>query len=139
MVQEDGRKQPKIKFSGRIFMGHQGPRRRGISDPGMSQTKKLLYAKCAMLCCFRRHDGMFPQFGTGCAHAGLLERLLSGIRKRRGIQKSMGHKVPWKIGMLICHPAASRPLILTQKEAASSPCNFAITLLTACILKFYLP
>ena len=25
------------------------------------------------------------------------------VRKRRGVQRSMGHKVPWKTGMLICH------------------------------------
>ena len=31
----------------------------------------------------------------------------------------MLHEVPWKIGMLICHPATSRPLIFPQKEAVS--------------------
>ena len=33
------------------------------------------------------------------------------------VQKSMLHEVPWKIGMLICHPATSRPLISRRKEA----------------------
>ena len=41
--------------------------------------------------------------------------------------------------MLICHPVTSRPSIFAQKEAVSSPCNFATTHSTACILKFYLP
>ena len=36
----------------------------------------------------------------------------------------MGHKVPWIIGMLICHHVTSRPLIVLQKEAVLSPCNF---------------
>ena len=61
------------------------------------------------------------------------------IRKRGGVQKSMGHKVPWKIGMLICHPVTSRPLIFPQKEAVLSACNFATTHLIACMLNFYLP
>ena len=51
----------------------------------------------------------------------------------------MGNEVPWKTGMLIYLPVTSRPLISLQKEAVSSPCNFATTHLTACILDFYLP
>ena len=61
------------------------------------------------------------------------------FRKRRGVQKSMGNKVPWKIGMPTCLPVTSQPLISLQKEAVLSPCNFATTHLTACILNFYLP
>ena len=56
------------------------------------------------------------------------------LRKRGGVQKSMGKKVPWKTGMLISLPVTSRPVIFLQKEAVSSPCNFATTHLTACIL-----
>ena len=29
------------------------------------------------------------------------------LRKRRGVQKSMGNEVPWKIGVLICLPVTS--------------------------------
>ena len=47
------------------------------------------------------------------------------IRKRGGVQKSMGNKVLWKTGMLIYLPVTSRPLISLQKEAVLSPCNFA--------------
>ena len=61
------------------------------------------------------------------------------IRKRGGVQKSMGNKVPWKTGVVICHLVTSRPLIFLQKEVVLSPCNFATTHLTACILNFYLP
>ena len=61
------------------------------------------------------------------------------LRKRGGVQKSMGNKVPWKTGVLIYLPVTSRPLISLQKEAALSPCNFATAHLTACILNFYLP
>ena len=50
----------------------------------------------------------------------------------------MGNKVPWKIGVLIYLPVTSRPLISLQEEAVLSPCNFATTHLTACILIFYL-
>ena len=50
----------------------------------------------------------------------------------------MGNKVPWKIGMLIYLSVTSRPLISPQKEAVLSPCNFATTHLTACILNFCL-
>ena len=53
------------------------------------------------------------------------------LRKCGGVQKSMGHKVAWKTGMLVCHPVTSRPLMFPQKEAVLSPCNFAITYLTA--------
>ena len=56
-----------------------------------------------------------------------------------GIQKSMGHKVPWKTGMLICHPVTSRPRAFLQKKSVLSHCNFATTHLAACILNFYLP
>ena len=49
------------------------------------------------------------------------------FRKRGGVQKSMGSKVRWKIGMLIYLPVTSRPLISLQKEAVLSPCNFATT------------
>ena len=51
----------------------------------------------------------------------------------------MGNKVPWKTGMLIYLPVTSQPLISLQKEAVLSPCNFATTHSTACILDFYLP
>ena len=61
------------------------------------------------------------------------------LRKRGGVQKSMGNKVPWKIGVLMYLPVTSRPLISLQKEAVLSPCNFVTTHLTACILNFYLP
>ena len=61
------------------------------------------------------------------------------FRKRGGVQKSMGNKVPWKIGMLIYLPVTSRPLISLQKEAVLSPCNFTTNHVTACILNFYLP
>ena len=61
------------------------------------------------------------------------------VRKRGGVQKSMGSKVSWKTGMLIYLPVTSRPLISLQKEAVLSLCNFATAHLTACILKFYLP
>ena len=62
---------------------------------------------------------------------------LADFRQRGGVQKSMGNKVPWKTGMLIYLPVTSRPLISLQKEAVSSPCNFATAHLTACILNFY--
>ena len=64
--------------------------------------------------------------------------LVPGIRKREGVQKSIGREVPWKIGVLICHSVTSRPLICPQKEAVSSPDNFATTHMAACILIFYL-
>ena len=38
------------------------------------------------------------------------------VRKRGRVQKSIGHKIPWKIGMLIYHPVTSRPLIFLQKK-----------------------
>ena len=63
---------------------------------------------------------------------------VKNIRKRGGVQKSMGNKVPWKTGVLNHLPVTSRPLISLQKEAVLSPCNFATTHLTACILSFYL-
>ena len=40
--------------------------------------------------------------GVGAAYS------LSCLRKRGRVQKSMGHKVPWKIVMLICHPVTSQ-------------------------------
>ena len=43
----------------------------------------------------------------------------------------MGHKVPWKTRVLICHPMTSRPLIFLQKGAVSSPCDCTTTHLTA--------
>ena len=52
--------------------------------------------------------------------------------------KIHGHTVPWRTLMLICHLVTSRPLIFQQNEAVLSPCNFATSHLTACILKFYL-
>ena len=59
--------------------------------------------------------------------------------KHGGVQKSMGRRVPWKIGVLICHPVTSRSPIFPQKEALLTPCNFATTHLTASILNCYLP
>ena len=40
---QDGKSSLKLKFLGRIFLGHQGPRRPDIPDPdpGMSRTKTL--------------------------------------------------------------------------------------------------
>ena len=67
---------------------------------------------------------------------GLFELILKQFRKRGGVKKSMGNEVPWKTGMLIYLPVTSRPLTFPQKEAVLSPCNFATTHLTACILNF---
>ena len=80
-------------------------------------------------------------WGTNLAlcHPRSSRKLMEIIRKRGGVQKSMGNKVPWKIGVLIYLPVTSRPLISLQKEPVLSPCNFATTHLTACILNFYLP
>ena len=64
---------------------------------------------------------------------------LTIIRKRGGVQKSMGNKVPWKTGVLNYFPVTLRPLISLQKEAFLSPCNFATAHMTACILNFCLP
>ena len=55
-------------------------------------------------------------------------------KRRRGVQKSMGNKVPWKIGSLIYLPVTSRPFISLEKVATSPPPN-----LTACILNVCLP
>ena len=84
------------------------------------------------------------EFTIGAKMIGKFERLLwrwplLKLRKRGGVQKYMGNKVPWKTGMLIYLPVTSRPLISLQKEAVLSPCNFATAHLTACILNFYLP
>ena len=38
------------------------------------------------------------------------------LRKRGGVQKSIGQRVPWKIGMLIYLPVTSPPLISLQKK-----------------------
>ena len=64
-------------------------------------------------------------FSEGFLEGILGREALEGHRigKRGGAQKSMGHKVPWKIGMLICHPVTARPLIFLQKEAILSPCK----------------
>ena len=74
-----------------------------------------------------------------CEHECKVSSVPINIRKCRGVQKSMGNKVPWKIGLLIYLPVTSRPLISLQKEEVLSPCNFATTHLKACILNFYLP
>ena len=55
-----------------------------------------------------------------------------------------GSRNPWVIkfltGVLIYLPVISRPLIsLQKKKAVLSPCNFATTHLTACILNFCSP
>ena len=49
----------------------------------------------------------------------------------------MGHKVSWKIGLLICYLVTSRLLNFLQKDANLSPCNFAATHLTASLLSIY--
>ena len=56
-----------------------------------------------------------------------------------GVSKWFLNTVPWKTGMLIYLPVTSRPLIFLQKEAVLSPCHFATTHLTACVLNFCLP
>ena len=43
------------------------------------------------------------------------------VRKRGGVQKFMGHKVPLKSGMLICVPATSRPLIFVSLQLRDHP------------------
>ena len=49
---------------------------------------------------------------------------LSLFRKRGGIQKSMGKKVPCKTGVRIYLAVTSRPLISLAEDAVLSPCNF---------------
>ena len=51
-----------------------------------------------------------PVWGQGNRNLCPNQVLLS-IRKRGGVQKSMGDNVPWKIGMLIYLPVTLRPLI----------------------------
>ena len=125
---------------------------------GFGQTVVMCNA-CTMLLCLLTHaipDGVeaheteelpwTPKPGGRCRYFSGRGRNLLGwqvcrtklapenVRKLRGVQKSIGNKVPWKIGMLIYLPVTSRPLISLQKEAILSPCNFATTHLTACIL-----
>ena len=52
-------------------------------------------------------------------------RQTTNVMKREGVQKSIGHKVPWKTG-----PA---------ERSSLSLCNFATTHLTASILNICLP
>ena len=47
-------------------------------------------------------------------------------------------KVSSKTGILICLRVTLCPLTLLHKEAVASPCNFATTLLTACIFYIYI-
>ena len=61
------------------------------------------------------------------------------LENAEGVQKSKGHKVPWKIGMLVYQTVTLRPLVLLQKEAVLSPRNFATTHLTAFTLHVQLP
>ena len=51
----------------------------------------------------------------------------------RNVQKSMGHKVPWRIGMLTCHPVVSR-LIFAVERSSFISWNFATTYFTAFIV-----
>ena len=60
-------------------------------------------------------------------------------RKRGGVQKSMGNKAPWKTGMLINLPVTFATTHFPAERSILSPCNFATTHLTACILNCYLP
>ena len=57
--------------------------------------------------------------------------VLPRIGKRGGVQKSMGHKVPWKIVMLICLNSCRKKHVYLP--VTSRPPN-----LTACSLNFYL-
>ena len=86
---------------------------------------------------------MLPKFSTTHQYwwsfGRMLWYFLEKFRKRGGVQKSMGNKVPWKTGTLIYLLVTSRPLISLQKEAVLSSCNFATAHLTACILIFHLP
>ena len=72
--------------------------------------------------CRVKQSWLFGGGGISLAESAAPEQC--EIRKRRGVQKSTGHKVPWKVGMLTCHPVPLRPLILRRKEAASSPVAF---------------
>ena len=61
------------------------------------------------------------------------------LSKRRGVRKSMGHKVPWKTWRLICHLVTSRPLISCRKKEFYLPVTSRPPILTAFILHLYLP
>ena len=52
-----------------------------------------------------------------------------------GVQKSSGHKVSWKTGVLSCHPVTSRPPTHVPAErTVLSPCGFETARLTVFIL-----
>ena len=55
---------------------------------------------------------MFVPERSGSSLDSIKGRVLGKVGNRGGVQKSMGHKVPWKIGMLIYLPGVtSRPLM----------------------------
>ena len=56
-----------------------------------------------------RKEEESKQKGMGNKHKESYVGMDPQFRKPAGFQKSMGHKCPWKIGMLICHPVTSRP------------------------------
>ena len=51
----------------------------------------------------------------------------------------IGHKVPWEIGILICHPVTSKAARFPAGRSSLSPCIFATAHLTACVLNLCLP
>ena len=62
-----------------------------------------------------RHKGRHLKIALRCDI--LRQKVHLNFRKRGGVQKSMGNKVPWKTGMLMYLPVTLRPLIALQKEA----------------------
>ena len=73
------------------------------------------------------HDSYPPKLRRNQEDCGVSEEKIPEpflehfFRKREGVQKSMGRKVPWKTGMLSYLPVTSRPLVSLQKEAVLSP------------------
>ena len=101
-------------------------------DPGRHANfiTRCLLTPCLLTPCLNVPDTCAIQTVSTLIYVAVI----GTSRKRGNFQTSIGHEVPWKTGMPIHHTVDLQPFVFPQKEC-SSPCNFATSHLTACILK----
>ena len=103
----------KIERRGGRFSPEKGWGRRG----GGPEGRIFFFLRNSHLAWVLSHTWIMQNHGGSCK-AMALSLKIPGFRKRIGVHHSMGHKVPWKTGILIYRPVTSGPLGFLQKEAA---------------------
>ena len=92
----------KIKLSGRILLGHQGPTRRDIPDPGPGMSRPQIFLQASVLLFYAGNGRDVPRFGRIALWraAGHCPASLTSRDQNNFLQETLGFFCSYKVARL---------------------------------------